>query len=410
MTQSRNGRYFIFGLLYFVQGAMLAYVLIFNNLYLRAFGATAGQLSLLNGLLVLPFILKIGIGVLSDKVGFDNPFLGRGHRIPYMRLGLILIVIGGSAAAFIPPVEMYPLYLVTAFFIAMGLAVYDTTTDGLAIDVTPAHEQAQVQGAMVIGRALGMVALASIYGRLIEAVGWNIVFWIVISFALLPHLVLWRLQEPAQRSQAQAFSWKAIQHLWRPEMVRFSLYAILYAFCVYGANAIVTLFANEELGSTLVQVGDVAAIGAIGMMIGGIAATLLARKVPLWTQGLWTAGAVSIALLLMGLVTTLDNILFITILWGACLSANEFIYITLAMKKSDRRMGAGQFAIFMAISNVGVAAGQAVTTGLIDTLDFHWLFSGLAIINLLAFPLMAAMRGDDEPVTGEAGDLRLEIE
>jgi hypothetical protein len=74
-------------------------------------------------------------------------------------------------------------------------------------------------------------------------------------------------------------------------------------------------------------------------------------------------------------------------------------------------MGAGQFAIFMAISNVGVAAGQAVTTGLIDTLDFRWLFSGLAIINLLAFPLMAAMRGDDnEPVTGKAGDLRLEIE
>ena len=65
MTQSRNGRYFIFGLLYFVQGAMLAYVLVFNNLYLRAFGATAGQLSLLNGLLVLPFILKIGIGVLG---------------------------------------------------------------------------------------------------------------------------------------------------------------------------------------------------------------------------------------------------------------------------------------------------------------------------------------------------------
>ena len=73
LTGTRNGRFVLFGLLYFVQGAMLAYVLIFNNLYLRQFGATAGQLSLLNGLLVVPFILKIGFGLLSDKVKLTLP-------------------------------------------------------------------------------------------------------------------------------------------------------------------------------------------------------------------------------------------------------------------------------------------------------------------------------------------------
>ena len=58
LTDSRNGRFLLFGFLYFTQGAIAAYVLIFNNLYLRAFGAAAWQLSLLNGLLVVPFILK----------------------------------------------------------------------------------------------------------------------------------------------------------------------------------------------------------------------------------------------------------------------------------------------------------------------------------------------------------------
>ena len=52
LTTTRNGRFLLFGVLYFAQGAIATYVLVFNNLYLRAFGAAAWQLSLLNGLLV----------------------------------------------------------------------------------------------------------------------------------------------------------------------------------------------------------------------------------------------------------------------------------------------------------------------------------------------------------------------
>jgi len=140
LLQTRLGRLFLFGFLYFIQGAMLAYVQAFNNLYLRAFGATAAQLSLLNGLLVLPFILKIGIGLLSDRLPLNLPFLGQGHRLPYIRLGAILIIIGGISAAFIQPVAQYPLFVTMALFIAMGLAFFDTIIDGWAVDVTPVGE------------------------------------------------------------------------------------------------------------------------------------------------------------------------------------------------------------------------------------------------------------------------------
>jgi MFS family permease len=66
------------------------------------------------------------------------------------------------------------------------------------------------------------------------------------------------------------------------------------------------------------------------------------------------------------------------------------------MAKADRRMGASQFAIFMAISNVGVGLGQSTTTALIDTLDFRWIFVGLAVFSLLMFPLLNGMRRDDK--------------
>ncbi len=398
LTRSRNGRMFLFGFLYFTQGAIAAYVLVFNNLYLRAFGAAAWQLSLLNGLLIIPFILKIGIGMLSDKVKLQLPFFGSGHRRPYISLGLLLISVAGIAAAFVPPVEMYPLFVMTALFIALGLALYDTVADGYAIDVTPAEEQGQIQGVMVVGRALGLVTLASIYGRIIELLGWPVIFVAVALLTLTPQLLLRFTHEAEDRAQTQTFSWEALRRLWRPDIFRFSLYAIVYSVAVYGANAIVALFANEGLGQSLVQVGDVAALGGVGMVIGGVSATAVIRRptVSIWQQGMWTAVGVFIILLLMAMVANEGNIMLMFVLWGICLSASELIYITLAMAKADRRMGAGQFAIFMAISNVGVGLGQSTSTSLIDTIDFRWIFVGLAIFSLLSFPLLVAMRQDDK--------------
>ncbi len=401
-TATRNGRFLFFGLLYFVQGAMLAYVLVFNNLYLRLNGASAAQLSLLNGLLAVPFILKIGIGLLSDKTALNLPLLGRGHRTPYMRLGLLAIALGGLGATFISPVAQFPLFLVVALFIAFGLAFYDTVADGLAIDVTPRSQHDQVQGIMVVGRALGFVMMAAIYGRLIVTVGWQVVFAAVILFALLPLPLLNRLPEAPQRPAEQQFSWTALRALWRPEIGRFSLYAVVYSVAVYGTNAIITLFANEGLGGTLVQVGDVAALGGLGMVAGGVVGLTLGRRLTIWQFGTLTTTAVSLTLLLIALVSNLQNMPLMTFIWGGALATAELVFLTLSMNKTDPRIGAGQFAIFMAISNVGTGLGQSITTGLIDTIDFHWIFISMAAFNLLAIPLLLAMRGDQPPVTQTA--------
>ena len=203
------------------------------------------------------------------------------------------------------------------------------------------------------------------------------------------------VREPARRTVSQTFSWDALRDLWRVEIGRFSLYAIIYSVAIYGANAIITLFANEELGGTLIQVGDVAALGGLGMVVGGGLGIGLARRVSIWQQGLWTTGFVSLTLLLIAFAATLANIAIITLLWGVVLAAAELVFITLSMTMSDRRMSAGQFAIFMAISNAGTGAGQALTTGLIDTVDFRWIFVGLALVNLAALPILIKMRAND---------------
>ena len=50
----------------------------------------------------------------------------------------------------------------------------------------------------------------------------------------------------------------------------------------------------------------------------------------------------------------------------------------------------------MAISNIGVGMGQSASTSLVDTVDYRWIFVGLAVVSLLSFPLLMAMRQDDE--------------
>jgi len=141
----------------------------------------------------------------------------------------------------------------------------------------------------------------------------------------------------------------------------------------------------------------------LGMIIGGTTAVTLSRRLSIWKQAAGTGAAVSIALMLIAVAANLDNFVVFTFIWGFCLSAADFIYVTFSMSKSDRRMGAGQFAIFMAISNVGTGIGQAMTTGLIDTISFRWIFVGLAAINLLVFPLLRAMRAEDRRLATKRG-------
>ena len=74
--QSRNLRLSLFGGLYFTQGVTLSFILTFNILYLGEAGYGPGEVGLLQGLLLVPFILKIFLGILSDGVNL----FGLGHR------------------------------------------------------------------------------------------------------------------------------------------------------------------------------------------------------------------------------------------------------------------------------------------------------------------------------------------
>jgi hypothetical protein len=69
----------LFGAVYFVEGVVLTYFSTFNILYLRTFDLSFTRIGVVGGITLIPFVLKVFIGLLSDRVnlaGLGQPLSG----------------------------------------------------------------------------------------------------------------------------------------------------------------------------------------------------------------------------------------------------------------------------------------------------------------------------------------------
>jgi PAT family beta-lactamase induction signal transducer AmpG len=157
-SSNRLRRLTLFGAVYFVQGAVLTYFSTFNALYLRTFELSFTRIGIVGGITLIPFVLKVFIGLLSDRVNL----IGLGHRKPYIILGLLMQTVAFLIFPAISPVEQFPLLVAMCLLAALGMSTYDTCTDGFSIDTTPEAERGVVQGIMVGGRALSAVLVTAV--------------------------------------------------------------------------------------------------------------------------------------------------------------------------------------------------------------------------------------------------------
>jgi len=81
----------------------------------------------------------------------------------------------------------------------------------------------------------------------------------------------------------------------------------------------------------------------------------------------------------------------IALAFGFAFGFYETVYFATAMARTDPRIAASMFSIFMAIANIGTGIGLAVTGVMADSIGYPWTFIILAGINLLALPLIPAV-------------------
>ena len=388
---SRPFRLALFASIYFVQGSALAYLRNFLKPFLDSQGIDADTIGLLAGIMLVPFILKPFIGILSDRVNL----FGWGHRKPYIIIGLIVTAISFAFASFTLPVDNFLLFAVLILIGGFNVALFDSTADGLAIDTTPPEEEGLVQGTMVGGRAVGFIILSLVFGSLVETQGNSIIFLIIAGSMLLPLFFVFRIKEPAKRAATQQFDWAVLREAINGRFAFFAAYAIFYSMVAYGIDGLVTFFMSDQFQATERSIGQYGALRGVGAVVGALLGALLLGKIGRRTGGYIAFVLVSISGVLLATATSINWILAVGLFWGMAWGFQETIFVAMAMNLADKRIAATMFALMMAISNVGVGIGEGVATGLTDDIGFTAVFWILVGINFVNVPILLRLFKDE---------------
>ncbi|MCJ7695846.1 MAG: MFS transporter [Anaerolineaceae bacterium] len=292
------------------------------------------------------------------------------------------------------PKTSYWGFVAIAFTLQMGMALYDTCTDGLALDTTPEEEQGKIQGYMVGGRAVGTIVAASAVGLLAQHVSWLSVFWVLAALTLLPLPLILTLKE-GERPAEKRFEWKAFSAFKKWPVIAAGLAGLVIFLVIVGANQLINPFLQQELGISLSQAGFITSLWGVGVVIGSVVGSMLMRKGKVKRATLLILAMVSATLILLAfLVLAKFGLVFaivLVILFGIAYGAAQTVTFALCMRFVDQRIAASMFSILMAFTNIGQGIGLGLGGALSDAVTFRWTFVIFAALNLLVLPLLPSM-------------------
>ncbi|MHA1257078.1 MAG: MFS transporter [Promethearchaeota archaeon] len=131
----------------------------------------------------LPWVIKLIVGVLSDKYGSKK----YGRRFPYIfgfgTFGGIAFCIMGLN---LPSDESIYTYLAIYLFIIMvGIAFADSALDGLILDVTPKENLGKIQGFTWAMRLIGIIVGGAVLGMIFMILKMIPILFIIIGILMI---------------------------------------------------------------------------------------------------------------------------------------------------------------------------------------------------------------------------------
>ena len=389
--QSKTVRFTMFALLYFTQGTVLGYFASLNAIYMLDNGLDMGDVGIFSTIALIPFVIKILFGMLSDRYNL----LGLGHRKPYIFIGLLVQFACLIVVANINPGANYWLYVGMAFLLQMGMAFYDTCTDGLALDITPETERGVLQGFMVGGRSVGVIVAASVAGFIAQHLSWLAVFYFLAALTLVPIPFLFFIRE-MQRSPELRFNWQAFSAFKNLKVIAVALVGLIIFLVIVGANQLVNPSFDAKLGIDLSTAGLITTVWGIGCVAGALAGGRVMDKLGN-KQALWLSLALVVpAMVLLAVTSSKPMMWAVAVFFGIAYGVSQAIYFALAMKYTQPAIAASMFSILMAVTNIGQGIGLGVGGGLAKAAGFpvtFLIFGALMLLILPFFPIIFSKRG-----------------
>jgi PAT family beta-lactamase induction signal transducer AmpG len=384
--QSKVLRFSFFATVYFAEGIVLGYFASLNALYLLSNGIDMAKVGIFSSIALIPFVIKILFGMLSDRFNF----FGLGHRKPYIAIGLIVQLICLLIVAQINPGQNYWGFVALAFFLQMGMAFYDTCTDGLALDITPLKEKGTLQGFMVGGRAVGVIVAASVAGFIAENIGWPTVFYFLAVLTLVPFILLFFVKE-IQREAGERFNWAAFGAFKNRQVLAAAGVGLVIFLVVVGANQIVNPSFSAHMNLSLSMAGLITTVWGIGCVVGGLLGGFIMDRTSDKTAIWISIFTVVPTMVLLAVVTNLPVAFIAAVIFGAAYGISQTVYFALAMKYTDPSIAASMFAILMAVTNVGQGIGLAFSGILAKSAGYPITFLVFGALMFLVIPFMPVL-------------------
>lgn len=394
-------RYLSFSALYLAQGIPEGLVIFGIPAWLAMNGKSPAEIGTLTAIALIPWSFKIVAAPLMDRF----TWLPMGRRRPWIIFGQLGLVASFLSMAFIPdPLNNLTLLMVAAFSVSLFTIFQDIAVDGMAIDILPVDQQARANGLMWGSKTLGISASVAAGSFIINAYGF---FYAISALSVIVLLIMivpvflrerpgekimpWTKGEISEVSgKLQLHSWKAIlKSLYQVFFLRVSLIMGIAVFSYsVGRGLLQTLlpvFTVQELGWTDSHYSQTFATvnlisGILGMFIAGALIDFFG-KIRMMT--IYLCFLIGIVLAMTFMKSYWQNDLFIYGFFAGFFILDTFITIAVfatAMQLCWKRISATQFTLFMAIANIGLAAGAKLLGPLTENLNWEYV-----ILTVVAF-------------------------
>ena len=394
-------RYTTFSALYMAQGIPEGITYFALPAWMAMNGKSAMEIASLVSVMLIPWSFKVLIAPLMDRF----TILSMGRKRPWVIFGQLGLILSFINLGLVPdPLNNLSGLMIAGFFVNFFGAFQDVATDGMAVEVIPRKEQARANGLMWGSKTIGN-SLSLIIGTwLINNFGFSFtVYSLSVAVAIIMIFPLYFKERPGEKflpwtsgnaslqsKNTQLKSWKKIfLNLYRVVKLKSSLVLCLGIFLLgimYGlVDTLLPIFSIQELGWSNSYFSNTLSIttvigGFLGMFIGGYLVDYF--------------GKIKMLTLYLVLVTSLIAVFaFITQLWTSMFVVITFIlfYYTLytflciaifasAMHLCWKTVAATQFTLYMALSNMGRAAGAGLLGILKTSLDWELVFIAISVI------------------------------
>ena len=385
-------RYLSFAALYVAQGIPEGLLWYAIPAWLAANGKTPAEIGGYVAVIGIPWSLKIINAPIMDRF----TYLQMGRRRPWVLIGQMGLILSFFSLSLIAnPLNNLSLLMILGFCVSFFEVTQDIAVDGMAIDILPVHQQARANGLMWGSKTLGISASVAAGSWIINHYGY---FYAIISFSFIVFLIMmvplflrerpgekllpWTNGEASKEAEKiQLHSWKIIfKSLFKVFFLPVSLIMGIAAFSFsIGKGLIDTLlpvFTVQQLGWADTQYSQFFATanlisGILGMFVGGALIDFFGKVRMI---RIYLVLLISIVTILSFMKFYWSNEVFILgfiIGFYILVTFTTIAIFATAMNLCWKRVAATQFTLYMAISNLGLAAGAAIMGQLKNFLNWE---------------------------------------